>query len=392
MPTKAGVGYSSHRHFKAAAAQAVKQAFSEAGADKADLVMAFGAIAYPQEQLVAAIRELTGDATLVGCSANGVIAGTKAVEETFYLGVMVIQSDELRFEAAASSGLSTDPENVGREIGAALSGAVATDTRCLITLVDCVTLNFDRYERGMRTGLGTDRPIPLFGGAAGDDWKMQKTYQYFNGQVLSDSAVAFTLSGDAALAFAVNHGCVVIGEKRVVTKAEGNVIKEIDGQPAYDVLRQYLNEDEQKDWGKTSVNITLGFKPDGDDSELFIRFMPMKDDETGAITISSEVKDGASVWMTRRDQDMICKGVDSIADQVSAQLGGKQPKFVLHFDCGGRGRVIFRDQEKQDLLHGLQEKVSTSAPWMGFYTYGEIGPLNERNCFHTYTLVLLAVA
>ena len=45
MSTKAGVGYSPHRHFKAAATQAVKQAFSEAGTDKADLVIAFDAIA-----------------------------------------------------------------------------------------------------------------------------------------------------------------------------------------------------------------------------------------------------------------------------------------------------------------------------------------------------------
>jgi small ligand-binding sensory domain FIST len=28
---------------------------------------------------------------------------------------------------------------------------------------------------------------------------------------------------------------------------------------------------------------------------------------------------------------------------------------------------------------------------MGLYTYGEIGPVGERNCFHSYTAVVLAV-
>jgi small ligand-binding sensory domain FIST len=72
-------------------------------------------------------------------------------------------------------------------------------------------------------------------------------------------------------------------------------------------------------------------------------------------------------------------------------LGEKKPTFVLHFDCAGRGKVLFRDQEKQDLLQGLQQQVGPDVPWLGFFTYGEIGPLHKRNCFHNYTLVLLAV-
>ncbi len=28
----------------------------------------------------------------------------------------------------------------------------------------------------------------------------------------------------------------------------------------------------------------------------------------------------------------------------------------------------------------------------GFYTYGEIGPVGEHNCYHNYTAVILALS
>ena len=65
--------------------------------------------------------------------------------------------------------------------------------------------------------------------------------------------------------------------------------------------------------------------------------------------------------------------------------------MVFQFDCAGRGKVILRDQQKAQLLETLQQKIQPDGPWMGLYTYGEIGPVGDRNCFHTYTAVVLAV-
>jgi hypothetical protein len=52
---------------------------------------------------------------------------------------------------------------------------------------------------------------------------------------------------------------------------------------------------------------------------------------------------------------------------------------------------MFREQEKRQLLGELQEQIDREAPWLGFYTYGEIGPVGKLDCFHNYTLVLAAI-
>jgi hypothetical protein len=52
---------------------------------------------------------------------------------------------------------------------------------------------------------------------------------------------------------------------------------------------------------------------------------------------------------------------------------------------------VFREQEKKELIGSLQEQMGIDVPWIGFYTYGEIGPISGYNCFHNFTAVVIAV-
>ena len=81
-----------------------------------------------------------------------------------------------------------------------------------------------------------------------------------------------------------------------------------------------------------------------------------------------------------------------MAAQIKHQLGDTQPKLVFQFDCASRGKMMFRDQERTQLLGQFRQSVSPDAPWVGFYTYGEIGPVAEHNLRHIYTAVVLALS
>jgi small ligand-binding sensory domain FIST len=43
------------------------------------------------------------------------------------------------------------------------------------------------------------------------------------------------------------------------------------------------------------------------------------------------------------------------------------------------------------LIRSLQKDIGEDIPWLGFYGYGEIGPIEEHNCFHNFTAVVAAV-
>ena len=391
--TQSGVAVSHHRDARTAGREAAERALAAAGIDRPDFLFAFSSVGYDQEAVVGSIREATGRAPLAGCSGEGIIAQGEADETPFSVGVMVIRSDEMRFRHGLVRGLK-DSRRAGRATAEALRGAVGADARALYVYADALTFNFDGFTGALEEELGLGRHLPILGGTAGDNWEMKRTYQYCDDQIVSDGLSWVLLSGDVRVVSAVKHGCVPIGVERKVTRAEGNVIYEIDGKPVLEVLKEYLVGDEVDEWQKTIVNLCLGFKAPAemeDYDQYLIRFMPAKDDANGSIMISTEVATGSSIWMTRRDQEKIAESVVRIGERIRDGAAGERPKLVLHFDCAGRGKFVLRDQQKLQLLESLQETVGRDTPWLGFYCYGEMGPVGARNYFHNYTAVVAAV-
>jgi hypothetical protein len=87
----------------------------------------------------------------------------------------------------------------------------------------------------------------------------------------------------------------------------------------------------------------------------------------------------------------IRQGTENLAADLNRQLNGQTPKLVFQFDCYGRGKSVFTEQQKHRLLKQLQQDIGPEAPWIGFYSHGEIAPMGQQNSFHNYTLVLTAV-
>lgn len=392
MGTQAGVGLSHHRNPRVAGREAAERALTAAAVERPDFVMMFGSVGYDQRALVGAVRKATGQAPLIGCSGEGIIAEGECDESNFAVAVMAISSDELSFRRGVTTGLQADAALVGRQVGQAVQTELRPDTLALIAFADGLTFNFDQFRDGLEGSL--ERRLPIIGGTAGDNYMMERTYQYYDDEIVSDGVVWAVLSGDARLACSVNHGCYPLGTERTVTRSEGNLLYEIDGVPVLDVLKEYVTADEVEDWGKTFVMVPLGFRVpqqmEGYDDYL-VRVMTHRDDATGAVSLPVEVPQGSKVWIMRRDYDKVERGIDTIAQDLKETLGDARPKLVFQFDCAGRGKVLMRDHQKVQLLDTLQESLGRDVPWIGFYTYGEFGPVGEQNCFHNWTAVVAAL-
>ena len=393
MSTEIGVGISHHRNPLMAGREAVQIALKGGGMEKPDFAFLFATVGYNQEALLKAVREATGGAPLCGCSAEGTIARGEVDESNFSVVVMTISSDELRFYNGLGNGLKADSAGAGRSLGSAIRPELNSDTLALFLFPDGVTVNFDRFLAGLEDQLGLDYLLPLLGGASCDNLQMGRTYQYCNDEVVSDGVAWALLSGQARIVWAVNHGCIDTGVEYKVTRSKGNVLYELDGKPALKVLKEFMTEDEIVDWGKAVTNLSLGFKVPGymnEYDQYMIRVIQSFDGEADAITLQTEVPEGTSVWMTRRDYEKVAAGIDQLAGRIKDQLGDNPAKVVFQFDCAGRGRAFLRDEQKKWLLNRLQQEIP-DVPWLGFFTSGEISPVGEVNCFHNYTAVVAAI-
>jgi hypothetical protein len=398
MTINAGVGMSRHHNPNVAGREAADQALKKAGVSRPDFVFMFASIGYDQPSLVRAVREITGGAPLAGCSAEGTINGDDADESNFSVVVTAISSDELQWTNGIVPGLEDDPRAVGKQVAQNLLPNLSADAIGLFVFPDGLTDYLEPFFAGLEENLPSDRFLPLWGGGAGNNVSVEEpTYQYCDDEVISGGVSYALLSGKAQAGWVISHGLVPIGSARTVTRSQGNVIYEIDGKPAIEVLKEYLPEGalaEDRDWMRYAVSLALTTKAPNymKDEEYVVRGVPAVRMADGSITVETEVPEGTSVWFSSRDKEKITSRVDRMARQITEQLGDDKPKLVFQFECFTRGKLLFREQEKVQLLKRLRQSVGPDVPWVGFYTIGEIGPVEEHNLRHLYTSVVLALS
>ena len=128
------------------------------------------------------------------------------------------------------------------------------------------------------------------------------------------------------------------------------------------------------------------------DEEYVVRGVPQLNLTDGSIVVQSDVEEGTSIWFSSRDVEKITTGLDRMAQQIKEQLGGEQPELVFQFECVTRGQLMFREQEKLQILKQFRQSVGPDVPWVGFYTIGEIAPVEEHNDIHRLGSAVLALS
>jgi hypothetical protein len=403
MATKAGVGESKELDPFHAGAQAAREALTRAGIDKCDFVLMFASADYDQKELLKGVRSVTGNAPLSGCSGEGIITQRGPTGEGSFTqsglvkgqhiaGVMVFSSDTINFFNCYSQGLKENSQKAGEEIGKAIKEIHGKKPLALLMFPDGLTVNMKALFRGIDSVV--EKPTVFSGGAAADNLTYTQTYQYHNDQVLVNSVSCVLLFGKADIQIGVSHGCLPIGLDKTVTKAERNKINEIDGKPAWDFFRQYLDEDLQEFTPEIASSLSLGEKlPDtlATEYDKYIIWIPLGKDPDGSLSISTEIAPGTKVRITRRDPEKISVGAKNLAQRLKAKCGNRQPVAVLHFDCAARGKMIFGEDAKEKGIDVMQDVFGKNIPWLGFYTYGEIAPIGGHNYPHTCTAVLFVI-
>src|SRR5215216_4310083 len=405
MAIKAGVGMSRNHNPSVAGREAAQQALKKAGVAKPDFTFMFASIGYDQHSLLRTVRQTTGGAPLTGCSAEGTINGDDADESNFSVVVMAIKSDELRWHNGIARGLVEDDTSaVGQRVAKELLPHLSADTIGLFIFPDgrvdfgVSRDNLDNFFAGLEENLPSERFLPMWGG--GDNktggWR-KPPHQYCDDEIISGGVSYALLSGKAQASWAISHTVIPIGGERIVTRSKGNVIHEIDSKPAVEVLKEYLPEGalaDDRNWMGYANSLALCFKAPSymKDEEYIVRGVPAVKMADGSIIVQTEVQEGTSIWFSSRDKEKLATGLDRMSQQIKEQLGGEKPKLVFQFECFTRGKSLFREQEKVQLLKRLRQSLGPDVPWTGFYTIGEIGPVEEHNLRHLYTSVVLALS
>jgi hypothetical protein len=101
---------------------------------------------------------------------------------------------------------------------------------------------------GIESGLS--HPLPIFGAGLAGDYEFNTTIQFCGSHMSTQSAVAAVFQGPVAPQHRIIHGCTPLdGVYHRVTRAEGAVIYELDGEPVVNMIDRLYGH---SDWQKTT--------------------------------------------------------------------------------------------------------------------------------------------
>jgi hypothetical protein len=381
-----GVGYSDDHDPKAAGGAAAGAALREADPK---LLVVFCSDSYDLESLLAAINERSAGVPLIGCSTAGQIGPSGPGDSSVV--VTALGGSGFSVSTAVAPGVSDRLREAGAEVAACIQALDARPHQVLMLLSDALGGDQQEVIRGAYGVAGAG--IPLVGGCAGDDFKMQGTYQFYGDRVLQDAVVAAGIGSDSPFGIGVHHGWRKFGEPVLVTRSGGNRVYTLDDRPALDVYLERHGAPEEARTDETAFNTFAITRPLGlsrRSAEEGVRMVAGADFGDRSLSLIAEVPQDGLAWFMEGDEESVLGATDEACTAAIGAIGDRPPLGLLAFDCAARRGVLGDEGISREVERVTRQ--ADGAPVAGFYSYGEIARTSGVSGFHNQTIVVLAVS
>jgi small ligand-binding sensory domain FIST len=207
-------------------------------------------------------------------------------------------------------------------------------------------------------------------------------------RVMRHGAIAVTVEGDVRLRVLVSQGCAPVGPEMVITSADGNVIHELAGRPAYERLTDIVAglDDHGRDLVQRGLLAGLVIDENraeyGSDDYL-MRAVMGGDADQGSLVVGDTVRVGQTFRFHARDADSA--DADLRAALRRHAHNGERPQAGLLFACNGRGSNMYSDADHDA---GAVVDELGPIPLAGMFCSGEIGPVGGHTFLHGFTATM----
>lgn len=354
---------------------------------QANLLLVFGDIGYfNSPEFESSLRQAAPDAILLGCSTAGEITGTGVEDGTCILTAIEFAGTQLTPATTRLQNMD-DSFAAGERLGHSL---VDARPRAVLLLGPGVQINGSALVDGLAHVIGRD--VPITGGLAGDGGAFARTLTLGPEGVSENHVVAVALSGER-LQF--GHGSFggwePFGPARKVTRCTGNVLYELDGEPALAIYRRYLGE-HAKDLPASGLLFPFAMLGEDHSAIGLIRTILGIDEAQGALILAGEINPEGYLRLMHASTDRLVDGAESAAEAAIEMLDQSEPSLAILVSCVGRKLVMGNRIDEE--IEVVSDILGSRAPLTGFYSYGEISPfLPGTGCkLHNQTMTITCLS
>lgn len=329
------------------------------------------------DDLAATVRATLRPGVLLGAAAASVLGGHREVEATPAVAVWAARLgpvEPVRVRAERQEG--------GWAV-TGLPGDAARGERTLVLLTDPFTFPAEAFVDELPS---VTPGLSVVGGLASAARGPGGNRLVVDDQVLVDGAVGALLPVGADVSAVVSQGCRPVGDPLVVTRAERNLILELGGRPALEVLRDTLVAMDRAEREVAARGLQVGWVIDEHRAEFergdfLVREVLGVDSETGGIAVGAVPEVGRTAQLHVRD-------AATADDDLRERLAGRRADGALVFTCTARGAALFGvpDHDADVVSTSLRTRAIA-----GMSAAGELGPVGRRSFLHGSTTSLLLV-
>jgi small ligand-binding sensory domain FIST len=391
----AGAGVALHADGATAAGEATRRALVSAGTTAADIAVVFAGGRHDQDEyagVLGVVSRALPRATVVGCSATGVLSADEELEDGQAVAVLVL-SDVAEAGAAPSTlprplfvgGIRADARAAGARLGREVRRVLGGDATgaAVAVLVDPAELDAVDFVAGLAeavpeaeiTGAGVS------GGEAG-------CRVFYEGVARTDACVALVLPRELHPTIGMTQGCQALTEPLTITAADGNLVLELDGRPSVEALQRAISDPRNPALRRMTPHLLAGIGELGVDgrSDYVVRQLAIAEGDRPALAVAEPVRAGQTLRFTLRDAIAARDDMKAMLDEQAEARREHPARFAVYFNCAERGSTLYG---QPGLDPELIKRRFADVPVVGVQSSFEIGPACGRPRMHMFTGVLL---
>lgn len=322
------------------------------------------------------------DVIKFGCSSAGEIMGLEVHERSITITAVEFELTEIKIEDV----LLTNYKN-SVECGEVLCEKFKKNgLKHIMVLSDGVNVNGACLVEGIQNKLPNG--IAVTGGLAGDGVDFNKTFVYDKlGKPIENCVSAIGFYGNSLdVAYGSNGGWNSFGLERLVTKSDGNILYEVDGQPALLLYKEFLGE-KVNELPAAGLLFPLSLRQN-DKEEPVVRTIHGVNDEDQSLVFAGNIPEGSYVKLMKANVDRLINGAELSAEASIEMIDKGESELAILISCVGRKLVLKQLVEEE--VEAVSEVLGNQAKITGFYSYGEIAPFRDGSgsVLHNQTMTV----
>lgn len=349
------------------------------------VVFVFGARSLMQTGApVGELRDHFKGAAMLGCSTSGEILGDSVVDDSVTATVANFEHTRLR-SASAIIGDAKASYRVGKELAQLLNDS---SLRHVFVLSDGLHVNGSDLARGLADGV--PKGVSITGGLSGDGTNFAETLVVADDAAGSERVAAVGLYGDdVRIGYGSMGGWEPFGPLRTITRAEGNVLYELDGRSALDLYKSYLGSHADQLPSSALLFPILVTEKGG---EGVVRTVLSVNERDKSMTFAGDIPQGGTAQLMKTNVDDLVDGATAAAKASLGGLGDERPDLAILVSCVGRKLVM--KQRTEEEIEAIRDVFGTDTKISGFYSYGELCPfVHGGECrLHNQTMTITTFA